>query len=332
MVYNINDKSIIYVVCPAKKKTGGTELAHQLVNELNHLGLKSFITYYNTENTVTPINEAFYEYVKEYKVIEDIIDSEENVLIVPEICFRILNNYSTIQKSIWWMSVDNYVKNDGFIGACQVDGIYKSIRGVISGRLTLRKKGFDKNIVHLYQSEYANEYLKKQGVKRRFRLSDYVNDSYLYKDGTFCSKDDIVLYNPKKGMEYTKRIMEASQGLMWKPIVNMTSAQVKELLNKSKLYIDFGNHPGKDRFPREAAICDCCVITGKRGSAAYFEDVPIPDEFKFDENEDIENIVKKIKSCLDNYDEEIKKFQTYREYISNEHIIFKDDIRRLFVE
>ena len=29
---------------------------------------------------------------------------------------------------------------------------------------------------------------------------------------------------------------------------NLTTKQVKELLLKSKVYIDFGNHPGKDRY------------------------------------------------------------------------------------
>lgn len=55
-------------------------------------------------------------------------------------------------------------------------------------------------------------------------------------------------------------------------------------MSKSKVYIDFGNHPGKDRIPREAAISGCIVITGKRGAAAFAEDVCIPETYKFDES------------------------------------------------
>ena len=51
----------------------------------------------------------------------------------------------------------------------------------------------------------------------------------------------------------------------------MTPEQVVDLMSESKVYIDFGNHPGKDRIPREAVINGCCVITGVRGSARFKE-------------------------------------------------------------
>ena len=51
---------------------------------------------------------------------------------------------------------------------------------------------------------------------------------------------------------------------------------------ESKVYIDFGNHLGKDRIPREVAS-GCCIITGKTGADKYKEDVYIGEKFKFDE-------------------------------------------------
>ena len=183
--------------------------------------------------------------------------------------------------------------------------------------------------MHLYQSEYAHQFLLKQGVTRLFRLSDYVNDSYLC--GLEIEKENIVLYNPKKGYHFTKKIIEASAGLNWMPIENMTTEQVKGLLSKSKVYIDFGNHPGKDRFPREAAISGCCVITGRSGSAAYYEDIPIPDRYKFDQSvKHIFQIISQIQSCLDNYEEEICNFMEYRNMIIQEHEIFIMDVKKLF--
>jgi len=65
----------------------------------------------------------------------------------------------------------------------------------------------------------------------------------------------------------------------------MPREEVIKLLQKAKVYIDFDYHPRKDRLPREAAILGCCVITRKRGSAKFFEDVPIPDEYKFEDKE-----------------------------------------------
>lgn len=83
--------------------------------------------------------------------------------------------------------------------------------------------------------------------------------------------------------------------------------------------------------PRETAACGCCVITGKRGSAKYYEDVPINDEFKFDDNEEnIDLIIEKIKKCLYDYELEIIKFKPYRDFIKNEKDKFSFDVKRIF--
>lgn len=63
----------------------------------------------------------------------------------------------------------------------------------------------------------------------------------------------------------------------------MTTQQIIKILDESMVYIDFGNHPGKDRIPREAALRNCIVMTNKSGSAANDIDIPIPAEYKFSE-------------------------------------------------
>ena len=63
----------------------------------------------------------------------------------------------------------------------------------------------------------------------------------------------------------------------------MSPIEVQELFKKSKVYIDFGYHPGKDRIPREAAVNDCCIITNREGSAKNNIDIPIFDKYKFSE-------------------------------------------------
>ena len=76
----------------------------------------------------------------------------------------------------------------------------------------------------------------------------------------------------------------------------MTRNEIIRLLQRVKIYIDFGNHSGKDRIPRETAILKCCVMTGLRGSAKYKEDVNIPFDYKFeDKNENISKVIGKIK-------------------------------------
>lgn len=328
-MFKVYDDTIFYLLCPANKKTGGTELAHQLVRELNLNNVKAYITYYYWEKFPEPINPAFKEYVKEYKKIQEIQDDSKNVLLVPEINWLELDKFSRIQKGIWWMSVDNYVKNAGFMGAWKINGFVKALKALIKGHVSLFMKEFDKNVEHFYQSEYARRFLMDKGIKNPMKLSDYVNDSYL-ESTPAVSRENNVLYNPKKGIKYTKKLIKAAPDFNWIPIQNMTTGEVKELLSKSKVYIDFGNHPGKDRFPREAAISGCCVITGKKGSAAFYEDIPIGDEFKFrGQDSDIPEIINKIRKCLDDYEKMSEHFEKYRDMIKKEHEWFREDAKKI---
>ncbi|MDH4959879.1 hypothetical protein [Ligilactobacillus salivarius] len=324
----------IYVGCPAYNKTGGTELAHQLVNELRNNGMTAVILYYDTDEKNSNeelINPAFRQYVDEYVTLDEVIDDDKNMIIAPEIEIGILDFYHNIKKSIWWMSVDNFVKRNGYINAIKFYGFLGATKAVIKKNIPLFKKKLDNNVLHLYQSEYARLFLKENGINNVFKLSDYLNDTYL--DTTDVKKenrDNNVLYNPKKGIEFTNKLIERSPELNWIPIKNMTTEEVRQLLLKSKVYIDFGNHPGKDRFPREAAISGCCIITGKRGSAANNIDICIPEKYKFvDKESNISNIIDQIKECIENYSQEFDNYKEYRQRIGKEKIEFKEDVKGL---
>ena len=112
----------------------------------------------------------------------------------------------------------------------------------------------------------------------------------------------------------------------------MTTEEVHRLLKESKVYVDFGNHPGKDRFPREAAISMCCIITGKRGSAKYYQDIPISDAYKFeDKDENVAAIAGQIRKCLNEYKKMACDFQVYRDFIYSEPMLFENDVKELFI-
>ena len=74
----------IYVVCPAFLKTGGTELAHQLVYELNKNGLDARIAYHNSSNRTLQITESFCQYVSTFVDVNHIVDSPDNLIVCPE--------------------------------------------------------------------------------------------------------------------------------------------------------------------------------------------------------------------------------------------------------
>ena len=111
----------------------------------------------------------------------------------------------------------------------------------------------------------------------------------------------------------------------------LNSEFIENLMRSSKLYIDFGNHPGKDRMPREAAICGCCIITGKRGAAANDVDIKIPSQYKISDS-DISLIADRIKYVLKNYEDLTSDFDSYRDKIRHEEAVFDAEIKRIFID
>lgn len=181
---------------------------------------------------------------------------------------------------------------------------------------------------HLVQSHYAYDYLSKNKIqnKKISYLSDYINDSFFENDQNNLQKENIVLYNPQKGEKFTQKIISANKNTNFSfvPIQNMSRIKVK-------VHIDFGNHPKMDRIPREATMCDCCIITGKNGSAKFNEDLPIPDKYKFDEKKNkIPSILAAITLFISNYELEKKKFESYKNFIMKQKNNFKIEVKNIF--
>lgn len=323
---NISKNTKIYVACPANYATGGPELLHQLVHELRKLELTAYMYYYPCDKKKSPIHKSYIQYKNPYVSLID--DREENVFITPEVKTNLIYDYKNIQKVIWWLSVDNFYNSN--------KGKQKSLlKKILHSIGYLKIYNFDKKakIFHFVQSEYALQHLHSKNILQASFLGDYLNNIFISEQANInTTKKDIVAYNPEKGFEFTQQIMAISQDIKFIPIKNMTKEEVSNLLSSAKVYIDFGDHPGKDRMPREAAISGCCIITNKLGSAKYYKDIPIKDEFKFNGNDqDIQLILKKISNCFIDYEVNKKKFDTYRDKIKNEQESFIDDIKRIFL-
>ena len=189
-------------------------------------------------------------------------------------------------------------------------------------------KNADYILVNSYRGyDFLNKYLKRE----IFYLSEYINESYLNININYNDKKNIVVYNPKKGYKFTLKIIKKMKNITFIPIINMNRNEVINLLKTAKVYIDFGNHPGKDRLPREAASLYCCIITGTRGSAGNDKDVPIPNKYKFeDKKKNIKYIINTIYNCINNYNYNINDFEFYRNYVRNEKYIFEQSIDSIF--
>lgn len=302
-----------YIACPARHATGGIELLHQLVHELNtHVDVEAKIWYFNYKGSVDNLTPQQYEiYNNEY--VLDSVPEENSVLIFPEIWASCVweDRFRNHKKVIYWESVDNYFYHVSPVNRSQFR--------------------FPTDVLHMVQSRYASTFLTNCcGVSENLiYVSDYINPSF--KDSN-SDRSDVILFNPAKADIFTHILIDYGQdkyGLIFRPIHNLTQQEVIDLMCHSKVYVDFGNHPGKDRLPREAAMCGCCVVVGRKGSVNY-GDVLIPEQFKFErEYPNIAVIAQTLRLMVDNYAMFTGYYDIYRALIKREHSEFKSGVNAL---
>ena len=176
------------------------------------------------------------------------------------------------------------------------------------------------DIMHLYQSEYARQHIVQHGAKYVYPMTEYIADTPILDNTKTRSME--VLFNPLKGIHYTDEIVKRSgtafhivpigKGLHGQQ--RISPEQVREMLLQTKVYIDFGPHPGMDRLPREAALAGCLVVTNMEGAAGNHHDVPLPEKYKR-KNFHVDEIHSLLKDLLSNYDARSKELDNYRAWI-----------------
>ncbi len=322
-------KKTIYIASPSCIATGGPELLHQLCFKLNKFGFNAKMLYYATTteniNILTPVHPSYIAYANPYTMSLAEASSKEAIVIIPEGAIELIYHIKESSKIIWWLSVDNYYdyieqKNK------------KDIRNDKNANMDVFGLS-DKEIIHFVQSYYAREFVSmRMGISedKIYYLSDYLRKDFAVVEKE-NKRENYCLFNPKKGLEKVLHLININDKLGWIPITNMTPEQVVDLMDVSKVYVDFGNHPGKDRIPREAAMRGCCVITNKAGSAANKQDVSIPEKYKFEDVYDCaEDIIELIEDIYQNFNRHKIEFNDYRKIIADEEAKFDADIMKIF--
>lgn len=308
------------VICPGGAATGGVELLHQLVEALNYHGRSASILYYpffKRFNTPEPY--------KKYGVsVSDIssINIDTTFFIIPETLTHLVKKFGPKQSLVWWMSVDNYINSGKNLYA------FKNFLNPMNYQDINRNNNLNEIAGNLYQSEYALQFLRNHGILNTAFLGDYINDDYISASPVKFDRprEDVIVFNPAKGIEQTNMLIKAMPQYKFMPIKNLNRRQVIDLLVSSKIYIDFGNHPGKDRIPREAASLGCVVITNRRGSAMNPVDIPIPDTYKLkDESESFIGEAESLfSSIFKDFEAHRLNFEAYRNIIRCERQNFID--------
>ncbi|MFA3784108.1 hypothetical protein ABRY23_13695 [Melioribacteraceae bacterium 4301-Me] len=347
----IFDNTKIYIVAPANSRTAGPELLHQMAFYIRNFLKFNVYMYFVPPDHPNPIPSDFKEYGN--CSVNKIEDECENIIIVPEIynTLKIFDNFCKIRKVIWWMSIDNF-----FIDRFIFKDIILSLPIRIIKKLTellslppileinkVALKYYSKYkiesdplvkqaILNICSAHHVKLFLEKRGLKVFF-LVEFLNNDFLDFNTDLTKKENIIVYNPLKGAKFTRKIINNAKHLNFVPISNLSRKDVIKLLQRAKVYIDFGNHPGRDRLPREAALLKCCIITNRKGGAMLKEDLGIPEEYKFDDNfVNIPLIINKIEDCLTDYENKLYDFEKYRKSILEEPSLFLEGIKKLFVK
>lgn len=187
------------------------------------------------------------------------------------------------------------------------------------------------NTFQFVQSQYAKEFLEKYfGIMDSCFLSDYINDEIIgHAQMNQYTRENICLYNPAKGLANVEPLIRNSRDdIEWVPLQGYSTVEMADLMCRVKLYIDFGGHPGKDRIPREAAVCGCCLITNREGSARNAMDIPIPGKYKLEDTGNIPHTLDCIYDAIDHYEDRVGNFAAYRKCILNEKEQFCLEIDR----
>lgn len=316
----------IYIVANDGEVTGGPQSLHQLAYLLKRKGYCVKMYYHNNVNANIP--DSFKNYGLEKS--EFIDDNAENVIIVPETLTHVLAKYKSINKCIWWLSLDFYLlqsplRRGEFIrkkhGAPLILAPLFILREFFNNK-TSRYKIKNDNTIHLYNCEYIKNYLLKHGIdnKKMSYLCGPLSDNFFVESDFSEVKQNIVLFNPKKGYNFTKKIIEyfneKDSKIEFIPIQNMTQSEVSDIMARAKVYMDFGFFPGPERLPREAVMMQCNIITSDLGSANYYEDVKIPEKYKIKpESNNIPYIYEVINQLINNYDKYVQDYDLYRDKV-----------------
>jgi hypothetical protein len=328
----------IYVLYPRGLRTGGPEALHQLVDTLRALGQEAYLT---------PLpGTTGADRVKEYEHYDaperGFVDAPEHALVAPETYTKSLSLAKRATRICWWLSIDysplfftereriyqhSYSVTDRLIHAARAG------RGV-AFRMALSRKPWS-DMLHLAQSQYAWNFLYDRLDITASLVTDYTPTTEL--DGiprrAVPERGRTVSYNPKKGGWVVEELRRRGAPYDFVPIQNMTRGEALRTLCESAVYMDPGNHPGKDRMPREAALAGAITLVSRRGSGANWQDVPIPWDHKIDMTGDVAaNAAARLEAVFSDLAGHKERQAGYEPFIRGERERFRHEVAAFFVD
>ena len=302
--------SRVVFICPPKK-SGGPENIYQACRILASRGYESYVMHTDASKNAIPGLEKY-----NVTIVPAMPDAEDTLVVIPEdVALRVVKPFKKSRRALWWLSVDTFML---------VNDIDLSKMSVAS---LLMLERIDFNFV---QSRYAEDFCYSMGVKDVRQLPDTISDEF-FAPASRCRRADAVLYNPLKERSVTQLAASLMPHLKFIPLHGFSSEQMASLMDVSKVYLDLGGHPGRDRIPREACLRDMVVITSKNGSARNSTDVAIPERWKVECGYfNVPKICSKVQAGIDTYDEALKDFTSWKKTIINDRDEFESRVISCF--
>ena len=250
---------------------------HQAASLVNKLGGQASIMYIRggrkpvtEKDGQVRTNLSFFSHrsidprLKQYNVPMSKVEAKDSHFIIPETMPYLASQLLELgcpNVYIWWLSVDNFPLN-------QLN--------------TLSSQSLIRACTHLCQSIYARDFVANQGGQKLEMLSDFTDIGDLGESLAADARKFDISFLPSKASGAEAALDRLKKDFKVVALKNMSRAEIKETLMQSKIFLDFGHHPGKDRVPREAALCGAIPVVRHQGAAAVNEDVPLPDELLID--------------------------------------------------
>lgn len=314
------------ILIPYGVRTGGPEALHQLCDALLRQGHDARVWYVlptdlemlagmaqsgglgrDSMLRLPPRPNTVADYAR-YRVelAQDIVLDGDTCIVLAETYVHWLRFFQHCRTLVWWLSVDNAFE-------------YLAVQKTNLNSLRSER------VLHGYQSGYARDFVRALGCTRTLPLSDYTPDAEAGDDAPAPPKTDIAINANHKVIYDAAGIAERLQALCGTRvhlIRGLSRAQVYECLQRSMLFIDLGNFPGKDRLAREALLRNCCVFVLDVGAA---RDYGLPEECYFKPDE-VDQVFGAAQELLRRYEFYLRLQQGAREAVLRERLVFDREV------
>ena len=326
----MSTKKVILLI-PHAARTGGPEALYQLSDSLIRQGIDAriwLVTSQDVErleqaresnqylvqgaNTLTTRMEVFRDYVKyKFRLCTQIELDSDTTFVLPEVYAWALPYFRRFNTVLWWLSVDNGL---GALSKINLN--------------SLRAGG----VLHVAQSEYARKFLEALGLSASM-LSDYTLLSQR-KTTPLDERPLKVCFNAGQKNIFNLDLIEANlkkqvPNLELVRVAKMSAAEVADHFETTRLFVDLGQFPGKDRMIREALMLGSNVLIARAGAGANDLDYRIPSAFKWN-MKSLDELISRTLTMVAKPGLHALYFDEIREDIAREKEIFDSEVRTIF--